>query len=640
MTDFKYRPDVDGLRAIAVVMVVLYHADFGFSGGFIGVDVFFVISGYLITGLILKRQEAGTFSLKEFWVRRLRRILPSAIAMTTLSLLLGAWLLLPDDFEDCAESAIYQQLMFSNVYFWKDSGYFAKATELKPLMHTWSLAIEEQFYLLYPFLLIWLRRYSPKTRWRMLVTLFVISLVGSEWMVRTHSSAAFFLLPFRAWELILGGLIWATSASKRFQPLKEAVSFASISIILACGWGFMSGMRFPGLSASVPCFATAILIYCNSEKQTLIGKLLSHRIPVFIGLISYSLYLWHWPMLAFLRYTYRSEVTPTLLGLTVLVSLGFAFLSWRYIETPFRRQRYLANNRRLIKYAFGVPAILVIVSLTIDLFDGVPQRLDSKSRALFESQKGDEFSQEISLQRVLSGQIPAYGDTDSDKAILVWGDSHAMSMMAGIDSACKKQGIRCYQITFPGSAPLLQFPTKDQRLKKIYSRYTSAVFDFAKHNHVQKVIMTAYWSKYAKEPEFEEAVHKTLDTFNDAGIEVVVIEDIATLPQYTPMAMVFAAWQGDDLSGFGVSLSKYRKDNNQAHQVFSSFKSDATQIVDPSPWFIDENQFWPAHSNGFSLYTDDNHLSPHGARKVEPLFDSLLKQTQDRLATHPDRAIQ
>lgn len=198
MTDFKYRPDIDGLRVVAVLVVILFHAGFGLAGGFIGVDIFFVISGYLITGLILKRQESGTFSLKEFWLRRIRRIVPAALVMTLVTLILAAFLLTPRDYESLSKSAVHHQLMVANHYFLNHTGYFDQSSDMQPLLHTWSLAVEEQFYLFYPFLLWWLSKSSNRVRRNILLGLLLVSLIGSEWLVRSDPTSAFFMLPPRA----------------------------------------------------------------------------------------------------------------------------------------------------------------------------------------------------------------------------------------------------------------------------------------------------------------------------------------------------------------------------------------------------------------------------------------------------------
>jgi peptidoglycan/LPS O-acetylase OafA/YrhL len=203
MIEFKYRPDIDGLRAVAVSMVLLFHAGLGFPGGYVGVDVFFVISGFLITGLILKEQKAGTFTLANFWMRRIRRIIPAATVMVATVLIAGFFLLLPTDYVELGQSSIAQQLMLSNVYFWRSTGYFSGFAELKPLLHTWSLAVEEQFYIGYPFLIIILSRFRRRNIALFIALLTAVSFATSQYGVEHYPNATYYLLPTRAWELLI-----------------------------------------------------------------------------------------------------------------------------------------------------------------------------------------------------------------------------------------------------------------------------------------------------------------------------------------------------------------------------------------------------------------------------------------------------
>ena len=233
MTELRYRPDVDGLRAVAVVLVLLFHANLGWAGGFVGVDVFFVISGFLITGVIRKQQHAGTFTMRNFWVRRIRRIIPASILMVGGTLIIGSVVLFRSDFRELVYSAVAQLVMLANVFFWQQTGYFAGSAELKPLMHMWSLAVEEQFYLGYPFLLVLLNRTSNKTAGRVLASIAILSFALSVWGVHHYPRATFFLLPARAWEMLLGGLIWFVPPPKKLTQWKsEALSWFALAGIL------------------------------------------------------------------------------------------------------------------------------------------------------------------------------------------------------------------------------------------------------------------------------------------------------------------------------------------------------------------------------------------------------------------------
>ena len=298
-----YRADIDGLRAVAIVLVVLFHATSRCPGGFIGVDVFFVISGFLITALLLDEQRRDRFRLGEFWIRRVRRLLPAAVVMVSATLIAGFWFMLPEHYEDLAKSAIAQQLLVSNVHFMRKSGYFDGSAELMPLLHTWSLAVEEQFYVGYPPLLLLLGRLPRRMMVAALVVLAAVSFAVSDWGVRTHPEATFYLLPTRAWEILIGGLIcFAPMPRHRSAWVANLLAGLGMSGILLSAWLFNAVTPFPGRAALLPCLATAMVIYANSLTTTLVGRFLQMRPVVFVGLVSYSLYLWHWPILSFLRY--------------------------------------------------------------------------------------------------------------------------------------------------------------------------------------------------------------------------------------------------------------------------------------------------------------------------------------------------
>lgn len=339
MSANHYRPDIDGLRAVAVLLVILFHTKLAFPGGFVGVDVFFVISGFLITGQVIRELDAGQFSLANFWARRIRRLLPAAMVMMVCVLVAGYFLLLPEDYVLLGRSAIAQQLLSSNLYFrfWAGFGYFRVFAEENPLLHTWSLAVEEQFYLLYPLLLAGLHRRGRRTLVMSLAGISRVSLVGCEWALQQHPDSAYYLLPWRAWELLLGGLVALCPPPQRIPRwCASAISVLGVAAILFCSWRYRPYSWFPGLTALPPCVATAALVHVNSRELSLPARLLSSRPLVLVGLMSYSLYLWHWPLLAFYRYWHEQVIPP---GVALpLLGLGAALgmLSWRLIEPPCR----------------------------------------------------------------------------------------------------------------------------------------------------------------------------------------------------------------------------------------------------------------------------------------------------------------
>ena len=431
MLPFKYRSDIDGLRAVAVLLVLLFHTEFGFSGGYIGVDVFFVISGFLITSLIIKNQQKEQFDLAMFWGRRIKRIVPAAFVVVVVTLLAGAWILLPEDYEQLAESTIYQQLMLANNFFYQNLNYFDGPSETKALLHTWSLAVEEQFYLVFPLLLILLRRYSDRMAASILAAFAILSFAYSHWATNNAPSAAFFLLPSRMWELLVGALlVYAPQPKSKSQHWQEIASLVGIAGILAAGLLFDATTPFPGTAALVPCFATALIIYSSSHTQTKIGKLLSYKGIVFIGLISYSLYLWHWPILALLRYNTNQPLTTA----SQCVALGLSFLcgwlSWKYVETPFRQGFQNIKLRRTLTITAACATVLIIASVWIDHSKGLTWRLPAEVYQLIQDNEVPKRFRS-NTEQVKTGDLPLLGSIDNSQQpidFLVWGDSHAMAI--------------------------------------------------------------------------------------------------------------------------------------------------------------------------------------------------------------------
>ncbi|MFN0185841.1 MAG: acyltransferase family protein [Aquabacterium sp.] len=368
---------MDGLRALAVVPVVLFHAGFGaFSGGFVGVDVFFVISGYLITTIIQAELAEGRFSITTFYERRARRILPALFLVLAVCLPFAwAWLL-PPDLQDFSQGLVAVALFASNILFWRTSGYFDTAAELKPLLHTWSLAVEEQFYLFFPLFLMAAWRWGRRRIVGLLLVASLLSLALAQWGVLHKPDAAFYLLPTRAWELAIGALL----ALHLAQPVAWRPAPAQGRILETVGlalllWGmlaFDTKTPFPGLHALPPTLGTALIILC-SGPTTPVGRLLSRRVLVGIGLISYSAYLWHQPMFAFARHRTWQEPTPLLLAGLALAAFGLAWLSWRFVERPFR-QKGVVSRRTVFRFAGWASLAMIGIGVAGHLARGGPQR--------------------------------------------------------------------------------------------------------------------------------------------------------------------------------------------------------------------------------------------------------------------------
>lgn len=343
----KYRSEIDGLRAIAVVPVILFHAGFEiFSGGFVGVDVFFVISGYLITTIIINEMDEGKFSLLSFYERRARRILPALFFVVLCCIPFACFLLLPSDMKDFSQSLVAVATFSSNILFWREGGYFDTAAELKPLLHTWSLAVEEQFYILFPLFLMAAWRFGKRANVWTLVAAFVISLAMAQWGAYNKPSATFYLLPTRAWELLIGSF-----AAFYLQNRTVSTSAWSNNVLSAIGlvailysvFAFDDATPFPSLYALVPTVG-AVLIILFAVRGTAVHSLLSTRGFVSLGLISYSLYLWHQPVFAFWRHYHVLE--PTHLQMIFLTSccLSLAYLTYQFVERPLRLKEFISTH--------------------------------------------------------------------------------------------------------------------------------------------------------------------------------------------------------------------------------------------------------------------------------------------------------
>ncbi len=442
-----YRRDIDGLRAVAVMPVIFYHAGLSsFSGGFVGVDVFFVISGYLITLLLIGEIASDRFSLAQFYVRRAKRLLPALFFVLFLCTPL-AWLwMLPSQFEEYAQSLMAISFFVSNIHFWQKDDYFAPEAETNPLLHTWSLSLEEQFYILFPVLLMLVWRYGRKSAFGTVLVLTLASFLLSEWGWRNSPSASFYLLPTRAWELGAGSLCAFLAHRSKPRP-RAALPLIGLCLIACAVVFFDDETPFPSVYTLIPVVGS-VLVILFGDGRSLADKFLRSRIMVGIGLISYSAYLWHQPLMALARI--RSEAYPSsgMMLALALVSLGLAYLTWRYVELPFRRTRRTAgmSGRRVLAFSVAGSLLFASVGLHGRTSDGMRYLWEIRhpvasrtyaviERSMEETEAGPSLGscQLPSLTyredkiRYLNGCKMAHGE-----GTLIIGDSHGIDLFNGM----------------------------------------------------------------------------------------------------------------------------------------------------------------------------------------------------------------
>ncbi|SEB07415.1 Peptidoglycan/LPS O-acetylase OafA/YrhL, contains acyltransferase and SGNH-hydrolase domains [Thiothrix caldifontis] len=371
-----YRREIDGLRALAVLPVILFHAGFStVSGGFVGVDVFFVISGFLITSIIVEELAAGKFTLAGFYERRARRILPALFFVLLACLPFAWWLLLPAELVDFGKSVMAVAVSASNLLFWLQTDYFAATAEQIPLLHTWSLAVEEQYYLVFP--LIMVLAWGLGKRWLVVVLALValLSLAWSEWLWRSSVEANFYLIPSRAWELMVGALAAFYLQNKVLVTNGIMAQIASVFGLVLLGYAvffFDEGMPFPSVYALVPTLG-AVLLIVFATPATWVGQLLVTRPLVWVGLISYSAYLWHQPVFVFARLQALEEPSVGLMAGLCIITLGLAWFSWRFVEQPFR-DRHRFTRTQIFSAAVIGSLLFIALGAGLVWTDGLASR--------------------------------------------------------------------------------------------------------------------------------------------------------------------------------------------------------------------------------------------------------------------------
>ncbi|CAN5475018.1 acyltransferase family protein [soil metagenome] len=622
----SYRPDIDGLRAVAVLAVVLNHLSSSLvPGGYVGVDIFFVISGYLITAIISREIGEGRFSFARFYERRARRIFPALLAVLAATLTAGYFLLLPSDYARALQAAVVTIFFASNFMLWKEQvGYFETIdTKLDPLLHMWSLAVEEQFYLLFPvFLLLGYRYFRQRIAWA-LAACALVSLSGAAWLAKENSTAAFFLSPLRAWELLAGALL-----ALGFLPpigsrmVREAMVAGGLASILMACFAYSERTTFPGLTALVPVLGAAAIIYGGTNGPTAAGRMLQWRPIVYIGLISYSLYLWHWPLIVLAQYANGLEPLTTYLALLFLASLVLASASYHFIEQPFRRGS-MGTSRLALRSKAGLAFLLSLFCVFGVAKSGFPDRFDAQVVSLDKARSPlipyDQCSN-------LSPQAACFlGAPKGEASMLLWGDSHLLSYAPVLQEILLQGNIRAVFLPYLGCAPLfdaasLYNPACAASQAEV-NKYLVA------HPQIKTVVVAAFWSRYFHQDgpvkmisdsdksivgvaAAQTGLRATLKWLQQNKRAILLIGPVPTYSKNVPAALALETVTGKK---FMRSTSSEEKLNNAPFlSIVDEFKPSASfQYLSPIDWLCaNECQ---VVKDGISLYRDAHHLSTHGA---------------------------
>lgn len=499
-----YRPEIDGLRALAVVPVMMFHGGVtGFGGGYAGVDVFFVISGYLITSILLAERAEGRFSIIGFYERRARRILP-ALFLVMLCTIAFAWMWMPDrQLKEYGDSLVATSLFMSNLLFWLESGYFAAAAEEKPLLHTWSLAIEEQFYLFFPLLLALVWRFRKD--WLLPVTLLcaAASLAFALYPSSFEQQTLFYLIPARAWELLAGAalamMLGKSAMRDRLTPSQNGLlALLGLGLIVLSMAVIDRTTPFPGPFTILPVLGT-VLIITFADNSNWVGRVLSSPIFVGIGLVSYSAYLWHQPLFAFARLRSLERPSELLMVGLSLVALALAYLSWRFVERPFRDRRWL-SQRQIFASSFAAAATLVIAGSSIGPLNLASNRLSAEERIAVApaSSKGERCKwKQISaeFEELVACEFGAAANTPNP--VILWGESHAAALLDVMDKELKPRNIHGVYVrnlacrNIPGT--YLQNETKPDKIERCEAAQ-AALLDHLRSLRPRSVLVAMRWT--------------------------------------------------------------------------------------------------------------------------------------------------
>ena len=616
----KYRSEVDGLRAVAVIPVLLFHAGVpGFEGGFIGVDIFFVISGFLIGGILLEELDRGRFSLADFYERRARRILPALLLVLLVSSVFAVLVLTPGRLIDYSHYLAGTLLFVSNIVYWQKTHYFAPSAEENPLLHTWSLAIEEQFYLFFPLYMMWLWHRGVRFNARMLLGVALFSFLVALYYGHKEPTANFFLLPGRIWELLVGVL--AAIVLRYRQPdAANGPALAGLALLLA-GFVLVDGdALFPGFSTLMPVIGTGLIVL-YARAGTHVARLLSARPLVAVGLISYSLYLWHQPMLAFARIVGPSpDLSLDVAVALLLVSVPLAWLSYRFVETPFRRRD--KTSVRKLSVLLATPAALLLgVAASVHALQGWPDRVDENAQAKLSELEGGTGYVISAFNKYMDNQYDGTGG----RKVLVVGDSYAQDTFNVLrEAGLIGDGDDVVTMIVPGACQIVLADEQTWAHRKPGTEKLCRRSDENMQRVVELgaqadwLVLSASWQQWAV-----ERLPETIDGLalrDDTAITVFGTKAFEPVSYYAYLNRGKFAWL--DYSDYFTRPETHSRINDYLRQAMPARES--TLMIDWFELLCDGKRCARSDDAGRLLSYDEGHLTESGARYLADKLRALL----------------
>lgn len=670
----NYRREIDGLRAVAVLPVVLFHGGFEFiSGGYAGVDIFFVISGYLITALIVQDLEKGRFSILEFYERRARRILPALFVMLAVCSVMAAMWMAPSQMTTYSKALASVALFASNIFFWRNSGYFDTGSESNPLLHTWSLAVEEQFYILFPLFMLAAWRFGRSKVFWMLVLAALVSLLLTEPGWRFKAWANFYLLPTRAWELLAGSLcaLWLTA---RPQRENDWLAAAGLAAILVSFFLFDRNTPFPSFWTVLPVGGTVLLIL-YAGPATLTGRLLAMKPFVGIGLISYSVYLWHQPLLAFLRIRSLDAPSAELLLFAALMSLPIGYLSWRFVEQSWRkgqgaRFRSLSTARVL---GCALAGLVVVVSLGAwgAVSHGFPGRFDPALVAIDNARDDTSpltdacYIETPAAGGIDLGPLPrpecTYTAADGSVDVAILGDSHAEAISYPLMQELKDQGVGVTTLSLAACVPFDGYWHTRARCDESVKQ----VLDYVKSSSLKTVIIAGRYSLYVRDDGFDnglggvepdqmgpktfadplvsgsgeaatlanglDMLARGVRSYLDMGKTVILVYPIPEAGWSVPDRYFKERMSNPQASELTIPMPVFEARNGDVIRHFDGLSDPNLAKVDPRNVLCRKEDGVCVNASGDDVfYYDDDHLSLTGARLLTGEIVSLVLNSLGR----------